>query len=291
VFGLGPRASSAKRQQRQRQKALFAWLSKGWALVILVLTAGGVLYAVDSRLVGRLFRLIGLLEHGTDALNGPAHAAAAAATDDVLARAAAAVAEGANDSSASNGTAAAVTVPERDEHGMLRVGCLTVSETVLGYGSSGTVVYRGLLEGRPVAVKRMLKDFHARADREIALLIESDGHPHVVRYFVREEAGEFVYLALQLCQLSLHSGVAQVQRAVAAAASAASTTNADGYTRGSSSSTGTAGGLSAPHELRDALLQIARGVQHLHSLRIVHRDLKVSNSSAHCTSTSACWHV
>lgn len=59
--------------------------------------------------------------------------------------------------------------------GELRVGCLTVSDTVLGYGSHGTIVYKGLLEGRPVAVKRMLTDFHARADREISLLIESDG--------------------------------------------------------------------------------------------------------------------
>ncbi|CAM9973197.1 unnamed protein product [Choristocarpus tenellus] len=59
--------------------------------------------------------------------------------------------------------------------GDVRVGCLTVSDVVLGYGSHGTVVFRGLLEGRPVAVKRMLTDFHARADREISLLIESDG--------------------------------------------------------------------------------------------------------------------
>lgn len=32
----------------------------------------------------------------------------------------------------------------------------------------------------------------------------------MVRYFVREEAGEFVYLALQLCQLSLHNAMAQI---------------------------------------------------------------------------------
>ena len=36
----------------------------------------------------------------------------------------------------------------------------------------------------------------------------------MVRYFVREEAGEFVYLALQLCQLSLHNAMAQIHGAM-----------------------------------------------------------------------------
>lgn len=36
----------------------------------------------------------------------------------------------------------------------------------------------------------------------------------MVRYFVREEAGEFVYLALQLCQQSLHNAMAQIHSAL-----------------------------------------------------------------------------
>ena len=39
-------------------------------------------------------------------------------------------------------------------------------------------------------------------------------HPNVVRYFVRELSGEFVYLALQLCQLSLHNAMAQIHSAM-----------------------------------------------------------------------------
>jgi serine/threonine-protein kinase/endoribonuclease IRE1 len=74
---------------------------------------------------------------------------------------------------------------------------------VLGYGSHGTVVLRGSLNGRPVAVKRMLSRFNRAADREVSLLIRSDGHPNVVRYFLRETKNEFVYLALQLCNMSL----------------------------------------------------------------------------------------
>lgn len=40
-------------------------------------------------------------------------------------------------------------------------------------------------------------------NREISMLIKSDGHPNVVRYFVKEERIDFVYLGLQLCQCSL----------------------------------------------------------------------------------------
>ncbi len=39
--------------------------------------------------------------------------------------------------------------------------------------------------------------------REMSLLIRSDGHPNVVRYFLKEERGEFIYLALQLCSMTL----------------------------------------------------------------------------------------
>ncbi|CAM9850931.1 unnamed protein product, partial [Phaeothamnion confervicola] len=177
--------------------------------------------------------------------------------------------------SASNGPAAAgaatdgEVVPWRDGQGLLHVGRLAVSEAVLGYGSHGTVVYRGQLEGRPVAVKRMLRAFHAAADREISLLIDCDGHPNVVRYFVREESGEFVYLALQLCELSLSRAMTQIREM-----------DARNRTNGVSVGSGGDGGGSAaraPPQLRAALLQIAQGVKHLHGLRIVHRDLKPEN--------------
>lgn len=37
----------------------------------------------------------------------------------------------------------------------------------------------------------------------MSLLIKSDGHPNVVRYFVKEECNDFVYLGLQLCVMSV----------------------------------------------------------------------------------------
>lgn len=65
---------------------------------------------------------------------------------------------------------------------MLGFVCLCVC---VGYGSHGTMVYAGLLEGRSVAVKRMLVPFFELAHGEIALLMESDTHPNVIRYFAK----------------------------------------------------------------------------------------------------------
>ena len=51
---------------------------------------------------------------------------------------------------------------------------------VLGYGSGGTVVLSGELDGRPVAVKRLLARFYDLARKEIDALIHVDDHPNVV---------------------------------------------------------------------------------------------------------------
>ena len=88
-------------------------------------------------------------------------------------------------------------------NGNTRVGRLEVSKEVLGYGSGGTAVFEGILDGRKVAVKRMLKQFVDLAKQEIEALIDSDEHPNVVRCFALEEDGEFVYLALERCDMSL----------------------------------------------------------------------------------------
>lgn len=138
-------------------------------------------------------------------------------------------------------------------------GIIQVDESiVLGHGGHGTVVYKGMLEGRPVAVKRMLKTFNASADREISLLIESDGHPNVVRYHLKEVRGDFVYLALELCDLSLHDLI--------------------GHVRGRLDRVGTEEEKKKLFAAaRTILFQITKGVEHLHRLRIVHRDLKPAN--------------
>ena len=153
------------------------------------------------------------------------------------------------------------------------VGAIKVSDIVLGYGGHGTVVYKGSLDGRSIAVKRMLKTYHASANREISLLIESDGHPNVVRYFLKEVRGDFVYLALELCDMSLHELIAAIGEHKYWRKEKSSGKKRHGRDVGGGNDAENEDFIS--HATRDMLLQIASGVRHLHSLRIVHRDLKV----------------
>ncbi|CAR27957.1 ZYRO0D10472p [Zygosaccharomyces rouxii] len=130
---------------------------------------------------------------------------------------------------------------------------LTVSEKILGYGSSGTVVLQGSFQGRPVAVKRMLLDFCDIASQEIDLLTESDDHPNVVRYFCSETTEKFLYIALELCNLTLEELIELKKPSE---------------------------GFQATLKTWDPiniLYQIASGVSHLHSLKIIHRDIKPQN--------------
>ena len=133
-------------------------------------------------------------------------------------------------------------------------GVIQLSDEVLGYGGHGTIVYKGVVDKRQVAVKRLLKIYASSADREISLLIESDGHPNVVRYFLKEIRGDFVYLALELCDMSLNDLIVCLGKL-------RNSSKADDFEAAT----------------RSLLYQIASGVRHIHSLRIVHRDLKPQN--------------
>lgn len=136
---------------------------------------------------------------------------------------------------------------------IIQIGHLKVyTDTVLGFGSHGTMVYRGSFGGRDVAVKRMLLEFYEIASHEVGLLQESDDHPNVIRYFDKESAGEFLYIALELCPASLQDVIEKPFNYPS---------------------------LIGPNslDLPDVLRQITAGVQYLHSLKIVHRDIKPQN--------------
>lgn len=119
--------------------------------------------------------------------------------------------------------------------------------TFLGYGSHGTVVLKGTWGSRPVAVKRLLSDFTRLASQEVKLLQASDDHPNVIRYYCQEKRDNFLYIALDLCQASLADLMESPDR----------------YRE-------MASGL----DRKRAMREITRGVEHLHGMKIIHRDIK-----------------
>ncbi|KAJ1762825.1 bifunctional endoribonuclease/protein kinase ire1 [Coemansia sp. RSA 1591] len=135
----------------------------------------------------------------------------------------------------------------------VRLGAITLSDQVLGYGSHGTVVYRGEFQGRAVAVKRLLLDFYEVADHEVQVLQESDSHPNVIRYFCTERQDHFMYIALELCCGSLADAVLGAPKAKLA------------------------NQLLVSMPKKKILHQLACGLLHLHALKLVHRDIKPQN--------------
>ncbi|EPX74891.1 IRE protein kinase Ire1 [Schizosaccharomyces octosporus yFS286] len=138
----------------------------------------------------------------------------------------------------------------QNSDGSLTLNSLTIFPDILGYGSHGTIVYRGKYEDRDVAVKRILLDFYELATREIQLLQKSDDHPNIVRYYCRQQSDKFLYVVIELGECTLaeviehplvyNEMVQEIDRIF-------------------------------------LLYQIALGLRHLHNLDLVHRDLKPQN--------------
>ncbi|KAK7903766.1 bifunctional endoribonuclease/protein kinase ire1 [Exophiala xenobiotica] len=145
-------------------------------------------------------------------------------------------------------------VPTKD--GLLQVGKLridTKEDRCLGRGSNGTAVFPGSLDGREVAVKRLIRTSNSLAAKEIKHLLSSDENPHVIRYFGKEESQHFTYIALELFTTSLDQFIERPLQYP----------NLVKFPEG--------------FDVKDCLRQITDGVQHLHSLKLVHRDIKPQN--------------
>ena len=128
----------------------------------------------------------------------------------------------------------------------------TCPNGVSGYGSCGTVVLKGSFQGRDVAVKRMMSHFVTLAVRELDILRKSDNHPNVIRYFYHTTDVHFQYIALELCPASLED-IINVKRR-------------DQFPD-----------IVAAFVPKRALREITAGLRHLHTPRLVHRDIKPPN--------------
>ncbi|KAI1329241.1 hypothetical protein F5Y16DRAFT_397703 [Xylariaceae sp. FL0255] len=143
--------------------------------------------------------------------------------------------------------------PEDVSGPIVKIGGIEVNQDCqLGMGSNGTVVFAGKFHGRDVAVKRMLTQFWDIATQETQLLLESDHHQNVIRYYAMSKNDSFLYIALELCQASLSDVVDRPHLFPELA-------------------------RAGEQNLPRVLLQIANGLSFLHDLRIVHRDLKPQN--------------
>lgn len=144
-----------------------------------------------------------------------------------------------------------------------RIGRLLIEPTVLGYGSCGTIVFAGEMDGRRVAVKRLLAQFHELARKELDALIASDEHPNILRCFALEEDENFVYMALELCASSLAHLVDPVD--TGDNVNALDIKCVDANTK-----------YPTPECMR-IMYDVISGLAALHERGIVHRDLKPQN--------------
>ncbi|GAU50997.1 hypothetical protein TSUD_186260, partial [Trifolium subterraneum] len=141
-----------------------------------------------------------------------------------------------------------------------KIGKLFVSNEEIAKGSNGTIVLDGRYEGRPVAVKRLVKAHHKVAYKEIQNLIVSDRHPNIVRWHGVEYDQDFIYLALERCTCNLDDLIkGQMETGKD---NTQYLWKENGY----------------PSALLLKLMRdIVSGVVHLHDLGIIHRDLKPQN--------------
>ena len=82
----------------------------------------------------------------------------------------------------------------------------------LGTGSNHTRVYKGKFQRRPIAIKRVVRDLAKIVDREISIMLQTDRHPNILKYFAREETEDFIYIGIELCECNLSTFISDQEK-------------------------------------------------------------------------------
>ncbi|PRQ19336.1 putative protein kinase IRE1 family [Rosa chinensis] len=174
---------------------------------------------------------------------------------------------------------------DRDNEGR-RIGKLLVSSNEIAKGSNGTIVLEGIYDGRPVAVKRLVRTHHDVASKEIQNLIASDQHPNIVRWYGVEHDQDFVYISLERCSCSLNDLIYYYSES-----SQGQIINKDEdphflaeyriqlqaiMGKNKNVELWKTNGYPSPQMLK-LMSDLVSGLAHLHELGIIHRDLKPQN--------------
>ena len=77
------------------------------------------------------------------------------------------------------------------------------AENSLGTGSNHTNVYKGKYGQRPIAIKKVSRKALKTDKNDISLILQSDLHANVLKFFGLEEDNEFIYIGMELCECNL----------------------------------------------------------------------------------------
>ncbi|KAJ9673274.1 hypothetical protein PVL29_023085 [Vitis rotundifolia] len=169
--------------------------------------------------------------------------------------------------------------------GERKIGKMLVSKKEIAKGSNGTIVLEGIYDGRPVAVKRLVRTHHDVALKEIQNLIASDQHPNIVRWHGVEYDQDFVYLSLERCNCSLSDLIYLCSDSQDQAVNQDHDSNflTEYIVRlhsimdpNKDFELWKTNGYPSPQLLK-LMRDVVSGLAHLHELGIIHRDLKPQN--------------